>query len=309
MLTRETAGGLYGIPPTPFTKDGAFDEAAFRANCQAHIAAGVDGIAITGSNGEFHTMPWEMHKQVIKAFIEECQGKIHTIVSCSGVYTEEAIDHVKFARDTGADAVMNVAPYYVPLTNTELVTFWNHVMHAVPDIGFFIYNNPGTTQMMHTPAIYAQIKAENPNFIGTKEGHGNMPTMVELLRDSEIAYLTAADLKLSVSTLQLGGRGLFSMSASVFPKYLVKFYKTCKAGKWDEAIKMQYRLEEGYQSLADLPELSSLNMMARFKAMCTAGGVLSCGKSREPILTASDEQQKVLNKFVQETCADLVNPD
>ncbi len=74
-------------------------------------------------------------------------------------------------------------------------------------------------------------------------------------------------------------------------------------------MKMQRRLKEGYESMAQHPALSDVRMMARFKAMCTAGGKLRCGKSRLPIITVNDEQQAILNEFTQDTCQDLINPE
>jgi len=309
MLTREKMGGLYALPPTPFTPSGEFDEDAFRGNCKALIAAGVDAITITGSNGEFHTMPWEMLKDVIRALVDECKGKVTAIAGCSAVNTEDAILRTTFAMEAGADAVMNVSPYYINLTQPELITFWKDLSAACPDIGIVIYNNPGTAQL-HTLPVYKEL-AKLPNLCGSKEGHGDYDLLTDLLRDgreSGLAYMTATEHTWFVSSLQLGGRGIFSMAASVFPHYLVKMYKTCKEGKWEEALRMQWRLKDAYGSMASHPALGGYNMMARFKAMCTAGGSLKCGKSRKPLITVTDEHQAELNEFTKKNCADLMKP-
>jgi len=299
-------GGLYALPPTPFTKSGEFDEDAMRHNCKALIAAEVDAITITGSNGEFHTMTWDMLKKVIEVFVDECRGKVTAIAGCSAVNTEEAIMRTRYAMEIGADAVMNVSPYYITFTDPELVTFWKDLSEACPDIGIVVYNNPGTSQL-HTEPIYAELK-KLPNFCGSKEGHNDFDMLTQLLRDDSVAYMTATDLTWFVSSMRLGGRGIFSMASAVFPEYLVKLYRTCVAGKWDEAVKMERRLHDAYSGMAGHPELAGLNMMCRFKAMCTAGSKLKCGKSRKPLLTASDEQQAALNEYTRSECADLISP-
>lgn len=309
MLTRQTMGGLYALPPTPFTKSGEFDEDAFRHNCRALISAGVNAITITGSNGEFHTMTWDMLKEVIDVFVQECKGKVTAIAGCSAVHTQDGIMRTRYAMEKGADAVMNVSPYYIDLTHDELVTFWRDLATACPHIGIVVYNNPGTAQL-HTLPVYREL-AKLPNMCGSKEGHNDFDLLTDLLRDgreSGLAYMTATEHTWFVPSLQLGGRGIFSMAAAVFPKYLVKLYKTCKQGKWEEALKMQWRLREGYHAMAGQPCLRGYNMMVRFKAMCTAGGALRCGKSRKPLISVTDEQQATLNEFTQKNCADLINP-
>lgn len=309
MLTRQTMGGLYALPPTPFTPKGEFDEDAFRHNCRALIAAGVDAITITGSNGEFHTMTWDMLKGVIRVFVEECKGKVTAIAGCSAVHTEDAILRTRYAMELGADAVMNVSPYYIDLTFNELVTFWKDVATACPHIGIVIYNNPGTAQL-HPYHVFKEL-AKLPNICGSKEGHGNFDLLTELLRDSDrtgLAYMTATEHTWFVPAMQLGSRGIFSMAAAVFPHHLVKLFKACKQGRWDDALTMQWRLSDAYHAMAGQPCMREYNMMARFKAMCSAGGILRCGKSRKPLITVSDEHQAMLNEFTRANCADLMKP-
>lgn len=309
MLTRETMGGLYALPPTPFTESGEFDEDSFRHNCRVLIDAKVDAITITGSNGEFHTMPWEMLKEVILALVDECRGRVTAIAGCSGVHTEDAIMRTRFAMESGADAVMNVSPYYIGLTPPELTTFWKDLSVACPDIGIVIYNNPATAQL-HPYSVFQELNSLE-NVCGSKEGHNDFNLLLELLRDEAntgLAYMTATELTWFVAAMRFGSRGIFSMAAAVFPRYMVALYRTCKEGQWERALEMQYRLREGYESMAGAPFLSGYNMMARFKAMCTAGGALRCGKSRKPLITVTDEHQEMLNEFAQQRCADLVNP-
>ena len=310
MLTRETMRGLYALPPTPFTKSGEFDEEAFRSNCAALIDCGVDAITITGSNGEFHTMTWEMLQRVFRAFVEETKGKVTCVAGASAVNTEEAIVRTKFAQELGADAVMNVSPYYISLTRPELVQFWKDLAAECPDIGIIIYNNPGTSQM-HPPDVLEELADSIPNFVGTKEGHGDWDQYVSLMRQAKkngVAYITATDLTWWVPAMQAGAPGMFSMSSAVFPKFCVKLQRTCEAGNWEEAWKMQWRLRDAYQGMASHPAISAYNMMARFKTMCTAGGTLSCGKSRKPLIAVADGEQEQLNDWTKSNCADLINP-
>jgi 4-hydroxy-tetrahydrodipicolinate synthase len=102
--------GVYVLPPTPFKKDGSFDEENLRENVRKLAEAGVDAVITTGSVGEFHTITWEDHKRLIKALSEATkENGIKGVAGCSGVNTDEAIKKVKFAEECGADAIMTSA--------------------------------------------------------------------------------------------------------------------------------------------------------------------------------------------------------
>ena len=305
MLTRETMRGLYALPPTPFTGTGEFDEDSFRTNCRALIEVGVDAITTSGTCGEFHSMPWEMLQEVIRALVDECKGKVPAIAGCSGVHTEDAIKRTRFAMEQGADAVMNVSPYYINLTERELVGFWTDLSEACPDIGLIVYNFHGV--QLHRVPVFKEL-ARLPNMCGSKEAHYDYGLLMELLRASDLAHLHATELIWFVSSMQMGSKGIYSMSASTFPRYMVKLYRACTEKRWDEAKRMEWRLKDAHESMAHHPCLEGYHGIVMYKAMCTACSGLNWGKSRKPFISISDEHQAELTEFARRECADLMNP-
>lgn len=306
MLTRQTMGGVYALPPTPFTAAGEFDEDAMRHNVRVLASAGVDAVVTTGSNGEFHTMPSDMLKRVIVALVDECPDNVMAVAGCSAVHTEEAIARTRFAMEAGADAAMNVSPYYVGLTDRELVTFWKDLSQACPDIGLIVYNNPSTSQL-HPPHIMAELQ-KLPNMCGSKEGHNNFDVFKENLEQTDLAIMTATELTWFVPAMMMGSRGIFSMAAAHFPHFVVKLLRTCREGQWDEARTMERRLCEATEALTRHESLAGLNGIARFKARCNATGLLRCGVNRKPIISATDEQQAQLTEYCQLEFMDLIAP-
>ncbi|HIJ65981.1 MAG TPA: dihydrodipicolinate synthase family protein [Candidatus Hydrogenedentes bacterium] len=305
MLTRETMRGLYALPPTPFTPDGEFDEDSFRQNVRTLVEAGVDAVVTTGSNGEFHTMRWEMLERLIPALVEETPDHVMAVAGCSAVHTEEAIRRTRFAMECGADAVMNVSPFYIELTQRELIGFWQELSGACPDIGIIVYNNVKTAQLHDIPVFKALAKL--PNICGSKEGHTNYTLMMDLMHETDLAHMTSTELDWFVSTMHMGAKGVFSMSASIFPRYMVKLMNTCKEGRWDDAIRMQRWLRIAWDSLRDHPALEGYHMIAKFKAFVNAAGHLKCGKNRKPFISVTDEHQAALTEYCQRELADLVN--
>ena len=305
MLTRETMGGLYALPPTPFTEGGEFDEDSFRHNCRVLIDAGVDAITTPGSIGEFHTMTWDMLKGLITALVDECRGKVTAIAGCSAVNTEEAIMRTRFAMEAGADAVMNVSPYYVQLTQKELVAFWQDLSAACPDIGLVVYNNPQTAQK-HDAAVFSEL-SRLPNMCGSKEGHWDWDLLMELFRVSDLKPMTATDLTWFIPAMKMGSPGIFSLATGCYPHHLVKMYRLCEEERWDEAIQMQWRVKESLDAMWSKPYMAGYNGIAIYKAAVNACGQLRCGKSRKPLISVSDEHQAMLTEDCRRESADLLD--
>jgi len=281
MLTRETMKGIYVIAPTPLGDDRRFDEERMRRNVQNLCEAGVDAIVTTGSVGEFHTITWEDHKRLIDVLVDEVSGGTRAVAGCSGVNTEEAIKKTKYAQDCGADAVMNVSPYYVNVTEKELIGYWRDLAEACPDIGLIVYNNPYTAQL-HTVETFKEL-AKIPSMCGSKE-ITTIKLQLEIMRYTDLTPMTATELDYFYATMKLGAKGIFSMSASMFPRFIVDMYRKCTEGKWDEVQRMQYKLKDVWNFLDGLEFGQGYGAIPRFKAYVNAFGVMDCGIPGKPFI-------------------------
>ena len=140
MLTRETMKGLYILTITPFDEQGNLDEDAYRENVRKLVALGVDGIITSGTNGEFHTTTDEERVQIARIVVEETRRRGVAVIGASGVNTAESINRSRAARDVGAEAVMNVVPFYNTLSKSEVYQYFQDLSRACPDLGIIIYN-------------------------------------------------------------------------------------------------------------------------------------------------------------------------
>ena len=303
MLTRQSMGGVYVLPPAPFNDKGRFDEDMMRNNVRRLCEAGVDGIVTTGSVGEFHTISWEDHMRLIEVLVDEVTGKTRAIPGCSGVNTEEAITKVKYAQDCGADAIMNVSPYYVNLLDSELIGYWKDLAEACPEIGLIVYNNPGTAQL-HTAEHFIEL-AKIPTMCGSKETT-TMRLQLEIMRHTDLAPMTATELDYFVPSLMLGARGMFSMMGSAIPGFVMKLYDTCRAEKWEEAWEMQHKLRDVWDYLNQHPVGSAYGSIPRFKAIVNAFGVLDCGITRKPFIPVPREVQDKLRQEIEDKFPEML---
>ena len=303
MLTRETMSGIYCLPPSPFDEKGRFDEERMRNNVRRLCASGIDGIVTTGSVGEFHTITWEDHKRLIEVLVDEVSGKTKAIPGCSGVNTEEAITKVKYAQDCGADAVMNVSPYYVNVSDGELIGYWRDLSEACPDIGLIVYNNPHTAQL-HTVEIFKEL-SKIPSMCGSKE-ITTIKLQLEIMRHTDLTPMTATELDHFYTTMKLGAKGVFSMSSSMFPRFMVRFFNTCKDGNWEEAQKMQYKLKDIWNFIDGLAFGREYGALSRFKCYVNAFGVLDCGITRKPFIPVPKDVQDRYREEIEKAFPEMI---
>jgi 4-hydroxy-tetrahydrodipicolinate synthase len=296
-------GGIYVLPPAPFDDNRRFDEERMRHNVRALCEAGVDAIVTTGSVGEFHTISWEDHKKLIEVLVDEVTGKTKAIPGCSGVNTEEAIKKVKYAQDCGADAVMNVSPYYVRIADNELIGFWRDLAEACPDIGLIVYNNPGTSQL-HTSAHFIEL-AKIPTMCGSKETT-TLQLQLEIMRHTDLAPMTATELDYFVPTIMCGAKGIFSMMASAFPRFIIEFYQTCKEGKWEKAWEMQHKLRDVSDYLSGHQLGREYGSISRFKCIVNAFGVLDCGITGKPFIPVPKDVQDKYREVIEKEYPELI---
>ncbi len=291
------------MPPSPFDAHRRFNEERMRANVRRLSEAGVDAIVTTGSVGEFHTIRWDDHKKLIDVLVDEVKGKTRAIPGCSGVNTEEAIMKAKYAQDCGADAIMNVSPYYVDLTDAELVGYWRDLAEACPDIGLIVYNNPNTAQL-HTVEIFNEL-AKIESMCGSKE-ITTIKLQLDIMRHTDLTPMTATELDYFVPTMKLGAKGIFSMSSSMFPKFIVAIFKACREGRWEEAQKMQFKLKDVWTYLDGLPYGRGYGPIARFKCYVNAFGVLDCGITAKPLIPVPRDVQDRYREEIQRVFPDMV---
>src|SRR4029450_3555610 len=96
---------------TPFAA-GRVNEAAFRDLGEWQIDEGSNALVPCGTTGEGATLSDEEHRRVIGIAVDVSRGRVPVIAGCGSNNTAHAIELTKAARDVGADAALNVPPYY-----------------------------------------------------------------------------------------------------------------------------------------------------------------------------------------------------
>ena len=125
---------LDGIMPamvTPFDGRGEIDPQATEAVVERCIEAGVDGLSILGSTGEFLSMSREERQLVTETVICTANGRVPVLMGTGAEWTPECVELSKEAEDMGADGVMIIPPFYSCPNEDELFAHYRAVGEAI----------------------------------------------------------------------------------------------------------------------------------------------------------------------------------
>jgi 4-hydroxy-tetrahydrodipicolinate synthase len=227
---------------TPFTADGAIDEAALTRLIEYQLDNGVRLLVPCGTTGESATMTEAEDQRVISRAIELARGRGKVIAGTGSNSTAAAIENSKIAQRLGADAVLVVAPFYNKPTQHGLYAHFRAIADAV-DVPIVIYNVPGRTSCNIAAETTLKLACDCENIVAVKEASGNLSQIMEILRGRPEGFnVLSGDDAITFALIALGGDGLISVASNQAPELMSRLVDLALAGKWDEARELHYRL-------------------------------------------------------------------
>ncbi len=227
---------------TPFTSDGAIDDAGLTRLIEYQLNNGVRLLVPCGTTGESATMTEEEDQRVIKRTIELARGRARVIAGTGSNSTAAAIENSKIAQQLGADAVLVVAPFYNKPTQHGLYAHFSAIAAAV-DLPIVIYNVPGRTSCNIAAETTLKLARDCENIVAVKEASGNLSQIMEILRGRPEGFnVLSGDDAITFALIALGGDGLISVASNQAPELMSRMVDLALAGKWDQARELHYRL-------------------------------------------------------------------
>ena len=218
---------------TPF-KDGKIDEEAFRQLIEFQIENGTSAIVPCGTTGESATLSMDEHNRVIDICIEAVNKRVPVIAGTGGNNTEEAIELTAHAKKAGADATLQVTPYYNKPTQQGLYEHFRAIAKAVP-LPQVLYNVPGRTSVNMLPETVARL-AETEEIVAIKEASGNLAQMAEIMKlAGDKITLLSGDDNITLPVLSIGGKGVISVVANIVPKETAEIISAWENKETDKA--------------------------------------------------------------------------
>ena len=230
---------------TPMLEDGSLDYASLRSLLDWHVSEGTDGIVIVGTSGESPTVSVDEHCELIRATVEHIAGRIPVIAGTGGNSTSEAIELTQFAKKVGADASLQVVPYYNKPTQDGMYAHFKKIAESV-DLPVILYNVPGRTVADLAGETVVRL-ASVPGIVGIKDATGNLERGTLLMADlkraghQDFSVFSGDDLTAAMLML-MGGDGNISVTANVAPRLMHELCVAAMSDDVQKAREIQYKL-------------------------------------------------------------------
>lgn len=275
---------------TPMNEDGSICYDAFGALIEEQIENHTDAIIVAGTTGEASTMTDEEHIEIIRYTVEKVGKRIPVIAGTGSNDTYYAIELSKQAQKAGADALLQVTPYYNKTSQRGLSAHFRAIADAV-SIPIILYNVPSRTGVKISLDTYMDL-AEHPNIVATKEASGDFSLIAEIAAKTDLDIYSGNDDQV-LPLLALGGKGVISVSANVIPREKHDMVELFLNGKSAEALALQKKyldLEKAlFMDVNPIPVKEAMNLLGK-----------KAGECRLPLVKMEESKIESLRKALKD---------
>jgi 4-hydroxy-tetrahydrodipicolinate synthase len=226
---------------TPFTRDGALDEAGVRRLARRQIDAGVHFLVPCGTTGESPTLSEDERVRVVEAVVEAADGKVPVLAGAGGYDTKEVIHSAHRMQRAGAAGILSVTPYYNKPTPEGLFQHYRAIAEAVA-LPIVVYNVPGRTGCNVDVPTLVRLSGVS-NIVGVKEASGNMAQICEVCRAvPEDFIVLSGDDGLTLPLMAAGGHGIISVASNEVPQQMARMVELAERNDFAAARRIHLEL-------------------------------------------------------------------
>ncbi len=289
-MSTDKLQGILTPNMVPLTDSGRIHEAELRRLVDWLIDNGISGLYPNGSTGEFTRFSFEERKEIVRIVSSQVAGRAHVLAGAAEANVALTLEAAAYAKEQGADAVAIVPPFYYKLSQDAVYAYFSEIARESP-IALTLYNIPQFTNDLSNDTIL-RLAEENPNIIGIKDSSRDLPRFLNMMNEirkvrPDFTFLLGCE-EMILPALMMGCDGGTLATSGVVPEVLMQLYHLARAGRYDEARPIQYKLLDLIKVLifgADFPE-------AVRQAVGLRG--FQMGRGRQPLsLPQASELQRV----------------
>lgn len=289
-------GGI--IPPiiTPLADNEKVDEKAFVRQINRLLEAGVHGLFLLGSNGEFVSLSNAERIRALKLAVSEVNKRVPIISGTMDLSTKRTIENAEIAQEVGVDAIASAYPsYYPPHNDIDIIAHYEQLAKNV-DLPVFIYNIPINTKVMVKADVIKKLSAVD-NIVGAKDSSGDWTNFIKLLfsfRGSDsFSLLLGGPITLGATAVLLGADGIVSGLTNVAPKLAIDVYEAAKAKDIERLYQLQVKLDSLSRILSYGAPIVCVKTALEIMGICSSRATLPFQPLSE---SAKAEIKKILDE-------------
>jgi 5-dehydro-4-deoxyglucarate dehydratase len=212
---------------TPFSPDLTLDLPGLRGNLRSLLRHNVAAVVAAGGTGEMYSLTPAEHLEVVRATVEEVQGRVPVIAGV-GFNRSLAVEMASAAARCSADAILALPPYYPNADEDGLLDYYAAIGEAT-DLALLVYSrdwvNPG-------PAWVERLAARVPSLAAWKDGQGDIRRYQQIIHrvGDRLHWIGGAGDDCVPGYYAIGLRAFTSSIATVAPRLSLRLHETAAAG-------------------------------------------------------------------------------
>jgi 4-hydroxy-tetrahydrodipicolinate synthase len=286
------------IPPlvTPLAADGAPDLDALARHAAGLLDAGVHGLWVNGTTGEFHGQTPAARAATVRAVAAAAAGRVPVVAQVGDASTELAIAHAQAAAAAGADFVAAIPPFYVEASQAELVAYYRALAEASP-LPLLVFQLPRLAKVGLTVENLIALAGEGA-VVGIKDSADDLAFYRRLLHQAAAAGVALRCFvgggALVDLSLLAGGHGAMCAVANVAPRRCVAIYEAAAAGDWAAAATHQAILQDLIEALRLPGRSGATGTTAALKGVLRETGAIPNDDLAPPAAPLDQSERRLL---------------
>lgn len=282
--------GVYCPSITVTKEDGTIDYELWGRHLDHLIEAGINGVLVFGSIGEFYAFNLKTKEEVMRFVIEHVAGRIKVLVGIGGTNPDEVVAFAVSAEQAGADALVAVAPYYFGPSDEAAESYYDIVCES-SNLPVVLYNFPPRTGMDLSPELVTRLVSSHPGIVGIKDTVDTIShtrKIIETVRkiDPDFCVLSGFDEYYTVNRIA-GGDGVLCGLTNVEPETFVTMHAAYERGDYRTAL----RCAERINTLMQIYDVADL-FISSIKGAVRAKGLPISTDIRKPAVQLTGDQER-----------------
>ncbi|WP_438954938.1 dihydrodipicolinate synthase family protein [Cognatiyoonia sp.] len=284
--------GIYTPIVTPYHENFSLNEAVLAQTVEHLIAAGVHGIIVAGSTGEYYAQSEEERVAMMSLCAKLINGRVPMIVGTGAIRTEDSVRYAEAAKAARADGLLVATPPYAYPTGREIALHALAIDRAA-NLPIMLYNYPGRMSVNMDEETLDRL-GRSPNFCAIKESSGDINRLHMLARDYPHIALSCGMDDQALEFFAWGARSWVCAGSNFAPEAHIALYQAC-------AVEGDFIKGRAIMS-AMLPLMRVLEQGGKF-VQCIKYGLtlrgIDAGPPRKPLQPLNKDDKRELVEVIR----------